>query len=112
VNQGQNAGQVYLCPMHSEVRQANPGKCPKCGMDLLPEGTRFALLRHMVHAFMRLTSARRRAHLLRRQPDAPAVPGEHPLDTEPLRRLPEYQRSSSCFSSRRWVRAATTRSPT
>ena len=33
--------------MHSEVRQANPGKCPKCGMDLLPEGTRFALLRHM-----------------------------------------------------------------
>ena len=47
MNQGQNAGQVYLCPMHSEVRQANPGKCPKCGMDLLREGTRFALLRHM-----------------------------------------------------------------
>jgi hypothetical protein len=33
--------------MHSDVRQANPGKCPKCGMDLLPEGTRFAMLRHM-----------------------------------------------------------------
>jgi hypothetical protein len=34
--------------MHSDVRQPNPGKCSKCGMDLLPEGTRFALLRHMM----------------------------------------------------------------
>lgn len=40
-------GQTYLCPMHAEVRQPNPGKCPKCGMDLLPEGTKFAMLRHM-----------------------------------------------------------------
>jgi hypothetical protein len=47
MNQSQSAGQVYLCPMHAEVRQPNPGKCPKCGMDLLPEGTRFAMLRHM-----------------------------------------------------------------
>jgi Heavy metal binding domain len=47
VSQGENAGSIYLCPMHSDVRQANPGKCPKCGMDLLPEGTRFAMLRHM-----------------------------------------------------------------
>jgi Heavy metal binding domain len=39
---------VYICPMHSGIRQAWPGKCPKCGMDLLPEGTRFGLLRHMI----------------------------------------------------------------
>ena len=39
--------QTYICPMHSHVRQPSPGKCPKCGMELLPEGTRFALLRHM-----------------------------------------------------------------
>jgi heavy metal-binding protein len=39
--------QMYFCPMHSDVLQANPGKCPKCGMDLVAEGTRFALLRHM-----------------------------------------------------------------
>jgi len=38
---------IYLCPMHRDVRQANPGKCPKCGMDLLPEGARFGMLRHM-----------------------------------------------------------------
>jgi hypothetical protein len=40
--------QVYRCPMHSDVRQASPGKCPKCNMDLLPEGTRFMMLRHMI----------------------------------------------------------------
>ena len=48
MNQGQNAGKFYLCPMHPEIRQPNSGKCPKCGMDLLPEGTRFAMLRHMI----------------------------------------------------------------
>jgi Cu+-exporting ATPase len=29
----------YICSMHSDVRQAGPGKCPRCGMALLPEGT-------------------------------------------------------------------------
>lgn len=29
----------YTCPMHPEVRQAGPGKCPKCGMFLEPVGT-------------------------------------------------------------------------
>lgn len=47
MDQKPNAGQVYLCPMHPEVRQPTPGKCPKCNMDLLPEGTRFGMLRHM-----------------------------------------------------------------
>jgi P-type Cu+ transporter len=27
---------IYTCPMHSEVRQNRPGKCPKCGMSLEP----------------------------------------------------------------------------
>ena len=39
---------VYFCPMHSDIRQPSPGKCTKCGMNLVPVGTRFALLRHMV----------------------------------------------------------------
>lgn len=26
---------VYTCPMHSEITSAKPGKCPKCGMDLV-----------------------------------------------------------------------------
>ena len=41
------AGTHYTCPMHPEVDQTKPGKCPTCGMDLLPEGTRFPMLRHM-----------------------------------------------------------------
>lgn len=28
---------MYTCPMHPEVRQPGPGRCPKCGMDLVPE---------------------------------------------------------------------------
>jgi len=42
-----SGGQIYICPMHKDVRQAGPGKCPQCGMALLPEGTRFAMFRHM-----------------------------------------------------------------
>ena len=48
MNQSQGGVQAYVCPMHAQVRQSNPGKCPKCGMDLLPEGARFGMLRHMV----------------------------------------------------------------
>ena len=29
-------GTTYTCPMHPEVEQPTPGKCPKCGMDLVP----------------------------------------------------------------------------
>ena len=36
------ASGVYSCPMHPEVRSPVPGKCPKCGMDLVkqPSGGR------------------------------------------------------------------------
>jgi hypothetical protein len=30
------ARQLYTCPMHPEVISDQPGKCPKCGMDLVP----------------------------------------------------------------------------
>lgn len=29
--------QIYNCPMHPEVQQDKPGKCPKCGMALVPK---------------------------------------------------------------------------
>lgn len=29
------AGQTYTCTMHPEVVSDKPGKCPKCGMDLV-----------------------------------------------------------------------------
>jgi hypothetical protein len=47
-------GHLYVCPMHSEIRQSSPGKCPRCGMDLLPEGARFGLLRHMISSPLHL----------------------------------------------------------
>jgi P-type Cu+ transporter len=28
---------TYTCPMHPEIRQTEPGDCPKCGMHLVPE---------------------------------------------------------------------------
>ena len=31
------ASSVFVCPMHPEVRQDEPGNCPKCGMHLVPE---------------------------------------------------------------------------
>ena len=55
MNQSQNAGKLYHCPMHSEVRQPYFGKCPRCGMDLLPEGTRFGMLRHMIKSPLMVT---------------------------------------------------------
>ena len=28
----------YTCPMHPEIKKDGPGRCPKCGMDLVPTG--------------------------------------------------------------------------
>ena len=30
-------GAIFTCPMHPEIRQPQPGNCPKCGMALEPE---------------------------------------------------------------------------
>jgi len=42
------ASETYFCPMHPSVRQTGRGKCPKCGMDLLHEDTRFAMVHHVM----------------------------------------------------------------
>ncbi len=34
---GNGTSVVYTCPMHPEVQQGSPGKCPKCGMELVPK---------------------------------------------------------------------------
>ena len=34
VSKKRDTGKVYTCPMHPEVRQNEPGDCPKCGMAL------------------------------------------------------------------------------
>lgn len=30
------AGSIYTCPMHPQIRQPSPGRCPICGMALVP----------------------------------------------------------------------------
>lgn len=29
---------IYICPMHPEVKESAPGKCSKCGMNLVKKG--------------------------------------------------------------------------
>lgn len=33
------AAQIWTCSMHPQIRQPGPGKCPICGMDLIPAGS-------------------------------------------------------------------------
>ncbi len=40
-------GQVYTCPMHPQIRQPNPGRCPICGMALVEATTGAADLEAM-----------------------------------------------------------------
>ncbi len=46
---------VYSCPMHPEVKKLQPGKCPGCGMDLIPKqstehaGQDMQAMSHMDH---------------------------------------------------------------
>lgn len=42
------AARAYVCPMHSDVHAVKVGKCPHCHMDLIPEGSRFGIVRHML----------------------------------------------------------------
>ena len=42
------SGMTYICPMHVSVRQAQPGRCPSCGMNLVSENARFKFARHML----------------------------------------------------------------
>ena len=34
-NQNMEATKTYTCSMHPEVISDTPGKCPKCGMELI-----------------------------------------------------------------------------
>jgi hypothetical protein len=55
MDQRTSAATAYICPMHSGVRGDRPGKCPICGMSLVPEGSSFAFLRHMLANRLHLT---------------------------------------------------------
>jgi uncharacterized paraquat-inducible protein A len=35
VHHPNNSAKKYTCPMHPEIVRSKPGKCPKCGMQLV-----------------------------------------------------------------------------
>ncbi len=39
VSSTKHVEEVWTCPMHPQIRQPNPGKCPLCGMDLVKAGS-------------------------------------------------------------------------
>lgn len=46
---GKNPSAIYACPMHPEVTSDRPGRCPKCGMDLVkrePPAVQYACPMH------------------------------------------------------------------
>lgn len=64
VRQNQAEGKVtYTCVMHPEVKSDRPGKCPKCGMDLVPEKRGGKYTAHRVNVTLGASSGRRVAVL-------------------------------------------------
>ncbi len=48
-NIDKNSHRQYICPMHPEIRQAEPGLCPECGMNLVPEKIKNGEHKHHDH---------------------------------------------------------------
>ncbi len=54
MDKDENSKTLYVCPMHPEVRQPQPGKCPKCGMDLVLEGSKPITPKRTIQDFLPL----------------------------------------------------------
>lgn len=52
-----STGSVYTCPMHPQIRQPTPGRCPICGMELVPAASGAANLDELA---VRIEPAQRR----------------------------------------------------
>lgn len=49
--QAENVGVYYTCTMHPEVHSDKPGKCPKCGMELVEvKSTKSDSIQQMDHS--------------------------------------------------------------
>ena len=51
------AGTIYTCPMHPQIRQPTPGRCPICGMELVPASSGAANIEELA---VRIEPAQRR----------------------------------------------------
>jgi membrane fusion protein, copper/silver efflux system len=72
--------EIYTCPMHPQIRQPGPGRCPICGMELVPAAGGGAELDELS---IRIEPAQRRLANIR---------------TEPVQRLPVTDRIQSIGS--------------
>nr|WP_255415675.1 copper-translocating P-type ATPase [Tropicimonas sp. IMCC34043] len=83
---------IYTCPMHPEVRQDGPGKCPKCGMHLVPESEAEKHAGHDHHAHTH------QGHSAQADDDYDTVPdGYHgPVYTCPMHPEVRQTHSGSC----------------
>ncbi len=54
-NQGMGGDTVYTCPMHPEVIGQKEGKCPGCGMDLIPVFANTVASEHTGHDFEKMS---------------------------------------------------------
>lgn len=55
--EGAVSGQIFTCPMHPQIRQPRPGRCPICGMELVPVTSAAANLDELA---VRIAPAQRR----------------------------------------------------
>lgn len=48
------AARAFYCPMHPDVRGVDGGQCPYCHMDLVPEGSKLGIVRHLLRSPLHL----------------------------------------------------------
>ncbi|MCA9549613.1 MAG: efflux RND transporter periplasmic adaptor subunit [Myxococcales bacterium] len=64
-------GEVWTCSMHPQIRQSHPGKCPICGMDLIPVGRSAEHDPNLAHLSPRASAlARLRTSAVQRREDS------------------------------------------
>ncbi len=61
ITAGEPAGVIYVCPMHPQVRKNEPGRCPACGMELIPEKSKENHTGHESHDVQAVSHANHEA---------------------------------------------------
>src|SRR5690606_11568006 len=73
--------QEYTCPMHPEVVSEKPGKCPKCGMDLVLKESSNDKAGHGEMDMSTVNGIRTLNYNLLKSPEVTAFPTDGPLHT-------------------------------
>jgi P-type Cu+ transporter len=90
-----NSSKIYTCSMHSEIRQSEPGSCPKCGMTL-------ELLETTSHALPTEYTCPMHPEIVRNEPGNCPKCGM-PLEPREVAQTQEENRELTDMSRRFWV---------